>query len=348
MKIIYVVVASFFISQAALAFQDDYIWQEKFEKEMAKATTGTTKSQYKIGTMYKKGQGVKKDTAQALMWYTKAAEKNHAKALYEVAYFHYKGIATVKNPAKAYKFMLRSADKGYARAQHYVGEMYEHGSGVGKDLDLASNWYSRASLGGYSAAGEAMARLNKSTTGKSNSKPAAKQVAKVTKTKKAKAQLVKVAVKEKTMSDMILEKNWVKGKRPVEFLPSAISQCKKISQKVIECMSDKRSRDIMVAKIDYETKSMVFDISNNGEFKVVYRNNILKIRENKAVASDEEGGTEEEDYAEDETTQLTTGWQETEHQLDCKVDAKGISCVKNKTRKMKLTAVNPKGVVAKK
>ena len=72
------------------------------------ADQGHAAAEYKLGDMYKFGQGVPRNWATAMGWYRKAA------------------------------------DQGYARAQDSLGVMYEFGQGVPQDYVLAVTWYRKA------------------------------------------------------------------------------------------------------------------------------------------------------------------------------------------------------------
>ena len=51
-----------------------------FKETFQVAKQGNAKAQYNLGGMYYNGKGVRKDYAQAVQWYRKAAEQGHAKA----------------------------------------------------------------------------------------------------------------------------------------------------------------------------------------------------------------------------------------------------------------------------
>ena len=53
------------------AFEGDYIWEERFKRQVAKAQAGQAKDQYLVANMYLRGRGTKKDIDQALEDYSK-------------------------------------------------------------------------------------------------------------------------------------------------------------------------------------------------------------------------------------------------------------------------------------
>lgn len=143
----------------ALAFQDDYVWQERFKTQIVQAEKGHADAQYDIGEMYEKGSGVPVDMKKAFGWFEKSANQGHIKAQFKVAYMYYKGQGVDMNVKKAFNLMEKPANEGNVRAQFYFGQMIERGVVDKADLDEAFTWYSRSSLGGYKPADEALAEL---------------------------------------------------------------------------------------------------------------------------------------------------------------------------------------------
>jgi hypothetical protein len=64
------------------------ISRESLENTMNAAKQGDPEAQYRLGTMYSKGVGVRKDTAEAMKWYRRAASRGHAKARENLEYVH--------------------------------------------------------------------------------------------------------------------------------------------------------------------------------------------------------------------------------------------------------------------
>lgn len=80
-------------------------------------------AQFNIGVMYRRGEGVLQDDAEAVRWYRKSAEQ------------------------------------GYANAQCNLGFMYENGYGVEKDKAEAVRWYRKAAEQGHKTAIDNLKRL---------------------------------------------------------------------------------------------------------------------------------------------------------------------------------------------
>jgi len=310
--------------------------------------------------MFEKGRGTDINIDQAFDWYHKSAKQRYAKAQFKMGYMHYKGIGVERNVDKAYRHLKKPADKGYARAQFYLGKLYAGGEGVIKDPKKALIWYSRASLGGYAPADHELATIKKIIANIEKSDIAKKFVKKSglllkkNKSKSRKNKKVKiVAVKQKpspldlVIKD-ILKGVWVYRKRPSEFLPSQLTKCEKTSKTIMECLSRKLMRNNGTADIIYITKALLYDIDQSGEFKVAYRNNVTDVIVHEIVYDEDDEddedvdnseGDEEEERSEPPKTIIKKGWQDTEHQLVCKINELGtIDCIKNKTRKLVYTS----------
>ena len=298
----------------------DYVWESKFAKELPKAEQGNVKSQYAIGEMYEKGKGTEPDSQSAFKWYVKAAGKGNKKAAYKVGLFYYKGIAVSKDYKKARSWFTKSADKNYARAEYYLGEIYENGRGASRNYNTALKWYKRALAGGYGTAAAGIKRVASAQSSRS------KKVSAIRKSTRKSPSTTTRSSAEKTMS-ILLKGGWKKRKRPVEYLPSAVNNCKRVGKNV-ECESSGvLKRNIGMADINYTTKVIIFGFKSNGKFKVSYRNNVKSIK------------VTDEEFAESgEAVPVKLGWQDAEHKLTCQVDDnRTITCTKNKTRKYKLT-----------
>jgi len=352
-------------SSTSFAFQDDYVWQERFKKQSALADQGSADAQYDVGEMFEKGSGVATDIKKAFAWFEKAASQGHVKAQFKVAYMYYKGQGVDANINKAYQLMEKPANDGNVRAQFYLAQMLANGDGVKTDHDEAFTWYSRSSLGGYKPADDALADLKRAMAEKvrkdderarKDEESAVKNLAKAAKPAgKSLSAKAEVPVKSETATavsttaaasvegiqpamqtqpstaGMLLSGTWMSlAKTPAEYLPSKITACHKTSDAVIECLSEELQRNVAGTEIVYQTKAIVYAMKKDGDFKIAYRNNVTKI------LSAKEGG-EEQPSGSGDTAGIKLGWQETEHRLECKVDPEqNVNCLKNKTQKITL------------
>ena len=74
-----------------------------------------------LGVCYTHGKGVPKDTAEAVKWYRKAAEKDFAAAQFNLGKCYEDGVGLPKDNAEAVKWLRKAADQGYAAAQYLIG-----------------------------------------------------------------------------------------------------------------------------------------------------------------------------------------------------------------------------------
>jgi len=111
----------------------------------AKAEKGDVQSQFELGAALHFGNlGVAKEDVEAVKWYRKAAEQNHAGAQYNLGVCYYKGDGVAKDDVEALKWCRNAADQNLALAQYNLGQCYYNGEGVAKDEVEAVKWYRRA------------------------------------------------------------------------------------------------------------------------------------------------------------------------------------------------------------
>jgi TPR repeat protein len=114
------------------------------------AEKGDARAQFKLGEMYRNGDGVMRDYVVADKWYQKAADQGYAAAQNRIGgmYENGRGGVTI-DYAAAMKWYRKSADQGDARAQFNIGWMYERGHGVKQDWEEAYFWYLLADKSGF-------------------------------------------------------------------------------------------------------------------------------------------------------------------------------------------------------
>lgn len=307
---------------AGFAYQDDYVWQEKFKQAMPKAEAGDAEAQYDVASMYEKGNGVAKDADKAFQWYLKAAKQDHDKGAYKVGFSYLRGKGVEANYEKALKWLNVAAEYNNVRAYYYLGSMYEKGKGVAVNLDKALRWYTRASKGGYAVAEERVIEVRSQVR-----KNDAKLQAEVEREKRARqAKLAKSVrkapkTKKQDVKKLLMAGGWSKRNKPAEYLPSKYTNCKD-KGKTIECVSKEVKRNIGMADISYTTKAVLYSMKDSGDFKVSYRNNVVDIKVTDPEFT-ESGGK----------VPVKLGWQDAEHKLVCNFNSKKeLSCKKNKLR----------------
>ena len=120
--------------------------------------------------IYQKGNTAynNKNYAEAVKWYTKAAEQGHSDAQYKLGWRYQLGQGVEKNQIEAFKWWKKAAEQGDAQAQLNLGICYERGEGVEKDLTEAVKWYRKAAEQGNEYAKTALERLGATTTTSEN------------------------------------------------------------------------------------------------------------------------------------------------------------------------------------
>ncbi len=108
------------------------------------AKQGSPRALFFLGHMYRYGRGVPHDDAEAVKWYSKGAEREHAGAQYNLGVMYDKGLGVPQDYAKAL-FWYRMADaQGHGGAQYNLGLLHEKGRGVPQDYVRAYAWYDLA------------------------------------------------------------------------------------------------------------------------------------------------------------------------------------------------------------
>lgn len=126
------------------------------------AKKGDADSQFRLGTTYERGEGVRSDDREALKWYLLAAEQGHLQAQFYAGQSYYHGYGTAVDLSKAAHWYGKAAHQGDALAQFTLGAMLEHDAAF-RDLEKARYWYTRSALQDFDRAKEALARLGTQT-----------------------------------------------------------------------------------------------------------------------------------------------------------------------------------------
>lgn len=122
----------------------------RYWRSMA-AFLGATDAQFFMGQAYRTGDGVPKDIPYSLMWYRKAAAKNHPEALYDLALHYLEAKTNRASLELANEFMIRAAQMGHREAQFQCAMSYFRGD-VRLDFTAGKDWLSKAAENGWSRA----------------------------------------------------------------------------------------------------------------------------------------------------------------------------------------------------
>ena len=143
----------------------DYQAGNKFyeKKDYANALTffqraadgGNADALNNLGVMYHYGEGVTKDYTKAAELYRKAAEKNHAKALYNLGILY----QDKDDFASAAYWYGKAVEQGHVKAMTNLATLYYYGIGISQDNDKALELYGKAAGKGDERAKSCLAQL---------------------------------------------------------------------------------------------------------------------------------------------------------------------------------------------
>lgn len=80
--------------------------------------------QYILGECYENGEGVKKDYAEAVKWYHKAAAQGDAYGQCSLGDCYYNGKGVDKDEAEAIRWYRKAADQGYWEAKYRLKSLH--------------------------------------------------------------------------------------------------------------------------------------------------------------------------------------------------------------------------------
>ena len=103
---------------------------------------------YRLGLLYERGLGCKKDIKTAYQLYRKAAKAGCAEAQRALGYLYDEGLGLSRNYTKAYKWYARTALQADEAACNNIGFLYYKGNGVRRNTHQARKWYKLAARAG--------------------------------------------------------------------------------------------------------------------------------------------------------------------------------------------------------
>lgn len=116
------------------------------------AQRGYPPAQYRLGSMYHKGEGVEEDLGAALIQYYVAADREEPRAAYILGCMHCMGEGVEEDPGQGARWFRLSAEWGYAPAQFSLGTMYASGTDIPRDSREAMKWFLLAAVQGHQQA----------------------------------------------------------------------------------------------------------------------------------------------------------------------------------------------------
>lgn len=123
------------------------------------AENGHVEAQFVLGTMYRTGRGVKKNTREAAEWYQRAANAGNAWAQFSLGNMRIDGEGVERNFSDGVRLYRLAAGQGHREAQYNLGALYYNGDGVRRDYAEAEKWFVQAASRGDSSAQYALGRM---------------------------------------------------------------------------------------------------------------------------------------------------------------------------------------------
>lgn len=92
-----------------------------FAQWVLAAEQNDARAQYRLGSMFDKGEGVEQDYGEARKWYRLAAEQQYAEAEYSLGLLYYFGLGTQQNYAEATRLFRLAIQHGKEDALYLLG-----------------------------------------------------------------------------------------------------------------------------------------------------------------------------------------------------------------------------------
>ena len=103
----------------------------------------------RLGNAYAAGKGLRKDEAEAVRWYRKAADADYAPAMGQLGLMYANGSGLPKDDAEATRWYRKAADKGDVASMYTLAIRTEFAMGTGKDTEEAARLALASVKGGY-------------------------------------------------------------------------------------------------------------------------------------------------------------------------------------------------------
>jgi TPR repeat protein len=104
------------------------------------AESGQPIAEHRVGVMYMLGQGVEKDSTEAIKWFSKAADQGQGESQHSLGLRYLWGDGVDKEPDKAAAWFTAAANQGIPDSATWLADMYWTGNGVAADPVEAYKW----------------------------------------------------------------------------------------------------------------------------------------------------------------------------------------------------------------
>lgn len=124
-----------------LAIGSEAADKAKVESYREAAGRGSVLGQTMLGSCYEYGNGVAKDSAEAVKWYRKAAERGYQPAQILLGFCYRNGEGVATNEVEAVQWFRKAGEQGDRLGQYMLGFCYQYGKGVASNSVEALKWF---------------------------------------------------------------------------------------------------------------------------------------------------------------------------------------------------------------
>ncbi len=113
------------------------------------ARKGNPVAQFRLGVLYLRGLGVKRNFKRAAAWFRRAAVQGNVRAMVNLGTLHASGRGVRKSNTAAFQWFRRAALRGDSLGMVKLGTMYANGEGVRRNDVTAYVWFALAAARGF-------------------------------------------------------------------------------------------------------------------------------------------------------------------------------------------------------
>jgi len=113
-----------------------------------RAKAKDAEAQVQLGRMYEEGDGILRDSKEAVRWFGQAANAGNREGQYLYALALMDGRGVVQDYQAAFKWLETAAKGGHPAAEFQLGRMYYKGMGIPVDKAKAYIWFNLAAARG--------------------------------------------------------------------------------------------------------------------------------------------------------------------------------------------------------
>jgi len=123
------------------------------------ANQGYVEAQFALGSMYDKGEGVTQNHSKAAQYFTQAANQGHPQAQLNIGIMYYKGEGVTQNYSKAIEYLTKAANQGHVEAKFSLGTLYQKRKGFFRNYSKSIEYLTQAANQGHAEAQYALGAM---------------------------------------------------------------------------------------------------------------------------------------------------------------------------------------------